>query len=862
MMKAKYIIVLLLFFGFTTQAQEFFHRKNLADIDVNTLTSQELNRFQRQIAATNMTELEMMSYLMEKGLSRTEIANLMRRMDQTSSRLSKPIDWETEGTYNMRDRTDPLINRMYLQSREFPDSLMFGSELFRNIRLDFAPNLQLATPLNYVLGPGDEINITLHGNQEVFTDESISPNGSVTLQYAGVVQVGGLTVEQAEEKIRKILANRGFESLATGGTRLTVSVNEYRSIPITVIGAKMSGNYSVPSVASAFHALVIAGGPHSRGSYREIEVVRRGKIIQHIDLYRFMVHGDRSADVLLEENDVINIPVYENLISIKGEVKRSGFFQLIDGENFNDLLKYAGGFTPLAYNENIYVEQVGAKEFSARDVLKNEFASYQPASGDVIIVGSIANRYQNKVSISGAISRPGNYGWHEGLMLSNLVQRAGGLLESALLSRGLVYRSGRNHENEYLRFVPQQVLEGEADLALMDGDSIIFGDRRRMFPYEFINVVGEVRKVDKYTYGKGMTALDAILLAGGIKQGAIANRIEIARRIEGSNDMQIARIIEAGSDAELILRAEEVELQPLDIVIVKPNPDYMGQQVVYVEGEVVYPGTYVLLRRNERLSSVLKRAGGINEIGDENAVFIIRQNLNPVIQEELKKMGLEDPDSYLALDSLLKSRSVNGNNRQRKTTTSPAVGTARDNRSFSASDPFYGSRSLPDAGIFDVDEKSKTWHDVYMLSDTIAINNVGDLMRKEDDRYDLHLQKDDRVVVLMRNNTVAVKGMVNNELTVNFMGKKLKQYINEAGGTMKSAQKGKIFVIEPNGRARMTRRVFGFRKYPDIVPGSVVVVPEKPETESRFSDPASMAAIASILASATSLAFMISTFNR
>ncbi len=862
-MKAKYIIIFLLLVGFSTQAQELFHRKNLANIDVNKLSSQDLNRFQRQIASTNMTELEIMSYLMEKGLSRTEIASLMRRMDQTSSRLSKPMEYDKDDMfYDAQERTDPLINRMYLQSREFPDSLIFGSELFRNVQMDFAPNLQLATPVNYVLGPGDEINITLHGNQEVFTDETISPKGSITLQYAGVVQVGGLTVEQAEEKIRKILIDRGFDALASGGTKLTLSVNEYRSFPITVIGAKYAGNYTVPSVASAFHALVLAGGPHTRGSYRHIEVIRKGKIIQRIDLYRFMVHGDRSHDVTLQENDVINIPVYENLVSLKGEVKRPGFFQLSEGENFETLLKYAGGFTPLAYNENIYVEQVGGNEFKTRDVLKNEFGSYKPASGDVIIVGSIANRYHNKVSISGAVSRPGNYGWHEGLMLSNLVERAGGLLESALLSRGLVYRSGRNHENEYLRFVPKQVLEGEADLALMDGDSIVFGDRRRMFPYEFINVVGEVRKVDKYTYGKGMTALDAILLAGGIKQGAIANRIEIARRIEGSNDMQIARIIEAGSDAELILQAEEVELQPLDIVIVKPNPDYMGQQVVYVEGEVVYPGTYVLLRRNERLSSVLKRSGGINEIGDENAVFIIRQNLNPVIQEELKKMGLEDPDSYLALDSLLKSRSVNGYSKQPKTTTNPAVGTARDNRSLSAADPFYGSGSLPDAGIFDVDEKSKTWHDVYMLSDTIAINNVGDLIRKQDDKYDLHLQKDDRIVVLMRNNTVAVKGMVNNELTVNYMGKKLKHYINEAGGTMKSAQKGKIFVIEPNGRARMTKRVFGFRKYPDIIPGSVVVVPQKPEGDGRYTDPATMAAVASILASATGLAFMLSTYSR
>jgi protein involved in polysaccharide export with SLBB domain len=808
--KAKYLIIWLLFVGLAVQGQELFYRKNLANIDVNKLSQQEINRFQTQIATSNMSEGEVISYLMEKGLSRNEISDLLTRMDTQSSTLSGAgVSQQTDE----QGTIDPLVNRMYVKSKMPPDSMVFGSELFSAGKLDFAPNLQLATPVNYILGPGDQVNVTLFGNQEAIHDQLIDPSGSLTLPYAGMVQVGGLTVEQTVEKIKQILVSRGFNALSSGETRINISVKKYRSMPIMVIGAKNSGKYLVPSVASAFHALVMAGGPNPNGTFRNIEVIRHGKIIQHIDLYKFIVNGDRSKDVLLEENDVVNIPVYEKLVRLKGEVKRPGFFELIEGENLDTLMRYAGGFTPIAYKDNIYIEQVGSNEFITRDILQSEFAQYFPASGDVMMVGSISDRYFNRVMISGAVNRPGTYGWDEGMSLSHLLHRAGGLEESALLTRGILYRSDRSHKNEYLRFIPKDVADGNSDIQLQDGDSVVVGDRRKLFPYETVQVVGEVNREDHFTFADGMTVLDAIMLAGGIKYSAKANEIVVTRKTENSDDMVIATTIHAPTSAELIIRADDVLLQARDVVIVRPDPDYFDLQLVTIEGEIKNPGSYALLKKNEPLSSVLNRAGGLTNLGDENGVLIIRSNSNPVMTRRMKSLNFFNDTVPAALDTLIK-----------KSTASKANKTVNE-------------------------------------PDYIAINNVKSLMKNPGGKYDLNLQRGDRVVVLMRDNTVSIRGMVNNQVTVNHMGSRLKHYIKESGGTMKNAQKSRIFVIEPNGRARMTQQFLGLRKYPHVVPGSIVVVPAKQKNKSKFVDPAMMAAIASILASTTTVVLLITTLK-
>lgn len=854
--KVFFLFLFLIMLVSGLQAQELFYRKNLANIDVEKLTSQDISRFRQRASDANMTEGEVMSYLLDKGLSRTEVARLLQRMSKESGTQRTPIDRSLSDALDKEiENRDPMLDRMYLKSDIPPDSLIFGSELFNNIKLDFAPNLQLATPVNYVLGPGDKLIITLFGDQESTEEQLIDPNGNIVLRYGGVIRLGGLTVDEAETKIKNHLVSKGYQAIESGKTKLNISLNEYRTIPITVIGAKNSGNYLLPSVASAFHALVMAGGPNQRGTYRNIEVIRKGRLVQRIDLYKFIVYGDRSADILLQENDVVNIPVYENMVRVKGEVKRPGFFELHEYENLDSLLVYTGGFSPIAYKENIYVEQIGNNEFLTRDLSKDEFASYYPSSGDVFIVGSIANRYYNRVVISGAVNRPGKYGWQEGMMLSTLVDRAGGFEESVLLSRGVIYRSQKDNSNNYLRFVPEELMQKHADVELKDGDSVVVGDRRMMFPHEYVHVVGEVINPDKFPFGPGMTALDAILLAGGMKSSAIHNTIEIARMVDNSDEMVISRLITAESDEDLEVRASEALLEARDIVIVKPRPDYREHQIVTLEGEVKSPGVYALLTRNERLSSLLKRAGGLTPLGDENGMLIVRKSTSTIMSKDFKDINLEDKDASAKLDSLLKL-STEKNIESR---TDDYKRTIREDGLYSSSStaPFKKDTKTETKRSTNK-KKEETEQDDDKKTVFISINNVNSLMDKPGGKYDLHLQEDDRIVVLRRDNTVTVRGSVNNQVTVNYMGNQLKKYIQESGGTLKNAQKSRIFVVELNGRAKMTKSFLGIHSYPKVNPGSVVVVPAKPKRESRLADPGTMAAMASILASAI---FMISTLR-
>lgn len=860
--KVFLLLCLLVLSTTAMQAQELFYRKNLANIDIEKLTQQDINRFQRRASAANMTEGDIMTYLLDKGLSRTEVSNLLRQMDKESSpvgtrqlnrNLTSILDQEIENE-------DPLIKRMYLKSETPPDSLIFGSELFNNERMGFSPSYQLATPVNYVLGPGDQLNLTLYGNQESVNEMLISPEGTVTIPYGGIVQLGGLTLEQAEARISRLLISKGFETLENGGTRLSLAVTGYRSFPVTVIGARNSGQFVVPSIASAFHALVLAGGPSTRGSYRSIEVIRKGKIIQTIDLYRFLVNGDRSMDVTLQENDVINIPVYESIVRIRGEVKRPGFFELLKEENMDRLLVFAGGFTPFAYKENIYLEKVGANEFLIKDLSAAEFSEYFPASGDVFIVGSITSRYYNRVIISGAVNRPGVYGWNEGMLLSTLLQRSGGVEKSALMSRGLVYRYGRDHQSHYLRFVPEEIVSGTSDLALKDGDSIVIADRKAMFPNEFVQVLGEVNKENKITFGNGMTALDAILLAGGMKTSALTNKIEIARRMDGSGEVKLARIIAAESDAELLLRAGEVELMPNDIVVVKPDPNWKEHQVVRLEGEVRSPGTYVLLSRNEMLSSVLQRAGGLTTLGDVNGVVILRTKHRMVFSKKNVLTSDSDPSGLVVRDSLLKLKTLRNIDSQLQAKEGRNDGNfIGENRILKTDPQNRNSKAESNLDMIYKDEDllENQSDDIIF----VAVNNVADLIRKPKGKNDIALLDGDRVVVLMHDNTVGVRGMVNNQVNVNYMGSNLRKYLRESGGTTKSARRSNIFVIEPNGRARMTHNFLGMHFYPKVVPGSSIVVPAKLQRDRKLDDPATIAAIASIVASATGVLFLISTMK-
>lgn len=828
MKKLLLLSFLVLSSSMLVKGQDFFYRKNLANIRVDNLSQDQVIRFQRQIQQSNMSEQEVANYLVSKGLSRDEIAKLKKRMGSLSGGGgggSVAGDFELLDQYfRLRDslqalKSDSIFlpagkNRSYLKTKEVADSVIFGSELFANSKLSFISEVQLATPEGYVLGPRDVITMTLYGAQESSLELKVQPDGKVNVPYAGVMPIAGLPIRQATEKIKQALIRNGYATLASGETQLDLTVAEFRTFPVTVIGARNSGNYVVPSIATVFHVLHLAGGPNKRGTYREIEVIRKGKVVQKIDLYKFLVSGDNSQNISLKENDVINIPIYNNRVLIKGEVKRPGLFELLPGENLAKLIQYAGGFTDAAYKDRLYVEQIGDNEFTAKDIESAGYVSYIPVSGDVLIVGSILNRYSNRIAIGGAVKRPGYYGWEDGMPLSALITKAGGLQESALLTRGLIYRAKKDNEKTYLRFVPQDIVDGKTNLVLEDGDSVVLGDKSVLFPDQFVKVMGQVRIEGEFTFGEGMTAMDAILLSGGFKPNAMPNRIEVARRIEATQDFEIATVINAQTDRELAVKAEDVVLQAGDIVLVRPDPSHLDQRVVTLEGEFKYPGPYVLLKRREALSAVIKRAGGLTSFADFRYAYVVREvkHDDVFLKSVAKEVQIADMQNQISGDL--------ANNEG-----SPLSADLAANK-----------------------------------FDTIVIDLVS-AIRGKDSRYDLDLMNGDRIVVPLVQNTVKVYGAVNTKLTINYNGSRLRPYLSDAGGFTPEADKKRLYVIHANGKAERTHTFLGLKFYPKIKPGSILVVPVKEEREER-ADPARLAAASSIIASTTSLLFILVTTLR
>ena len=820
--RSYYLIVGFIFLlNASTIAQEPFYRKSLINFKVENLSADQLSSFQQQLSQSKMSEQEMVKYLLSKGMTIEEIGKLRTRMtgQQTLGSTAKSGLEKMSGLdlfFKLQDSlgTEEADSLQYFKIKGEDEKLIFGSELFSNAKMGFANDLQLATPSNYIIGPKDILNLTLYGYQELSTELRVSPEGKINVPYAGLMAIGGITVEQASIKISQALQRSGYATLRSGETKLQLSVSQYRTFPVTVIGAKAPGTFMVSSVANAFHALHMAGGPAKRGSYREIELIRKGQIIQKIDLYAFMVEGDQKQFLNLQENDIINIPAYEKRVTLKGEIKTPGFFELKNGESLAKLLKYSGGFTPIAYKERVYIEKVSKNEFVSRDVEQPAFDIYQPGTGDIVYVGSIVNRKSQRVAIGGAIMRPGYYGLSDSLTVATLIKRAGGLKESSLMTRGLVYRSGHDHQISYLRFNPSEIITGKADLLLSDGDSVVIADRTVLFPKEIITVAGEVNMPGFFVYGEKMTVLDALLLSGGLKESSLPSKIEIARRVDGNDDFIISKTIEASTDKNLMLQAQELELKAQDYVIVRKNPNFISQRKIELTGQFKFPGTYILTRQREFLSEVIERAGGFNDLADDRYVLVYRKQSNPFYKKVKEDLSAKQAqfDNELSLNS-------------------------SDSKKMTS----------PETTINNTDS---------LLIDTISVD-YKNLKSDDKTKFDIYLQEGDVIDVLQFQNTVSLKGEVNNKVTVNHSTFKLRSYLKDAGGMTRFADPKRVYIIHADGSSSATSRFLGIHFYPKVEPGSIIMVPQKISQADKNRDPSRTAATASILASTTGLIFAL-----
>ncbi|MDB5231147.1 MAG: polysaccharide export protein [Chitinophagaceae bacterium] len=751
--------------------------QDLSRIKADAISDLELKSYYEKAKAANLTDQQIFDNLAQRGLPISELTELQLRINRFQAGISASTSNGALGN-NTNDNTRNIVTGGSKTTYALLDSFakqIFGMEIFSGNPENFSPDLRMATPPDYVIGPDDQLKITIYGFQEGNYKLSVNSEGNINIPNVGPINVNGLTMEDARIRITRKLASTIYPAINSGRTKVQITLGDIRTIRVIVIGqAKKPGAYNVSSLSTLFNVLYLCGGPAINGSFRNIELIRAGKKIVSLDLYKYLLTGDISENHSLKDNDVIRIPYYETRVKLTGEVKRPGYFESKSEETLPVLLSYAGGYSDSAYTAQLRVLQVGDKERKLTVLDNTEISRYHPQRGDEVIVEKILNRFTNRIILNGAVARPGFYDLTPGITVKQLIERADGIKEDAFTSRATISRLLEDQTRQLIAFnVVDLLSRRSADIPLQREDIVTIPSVFELRGDLNITVEGEVRSPGPYLFKTGMTAKDAILQAGGFTEAATGKRIEVGRRINNNSDtssLQIANVFNIDTEKDLNISGNSFVLQPFDIVVVRNNPSYFVQRSVTILGEVKYTGKYVLTQKNERVSDVIMRAGGLTDLSDARAASLKRINkLNTDTSfkaNTLKKLGF-DTTAYEG--------------------------------------------------------------DINKMSDLIGMN-LNTVLERPHTPSDVILEDGDIITVPKRDAVVKVRGEVLFPTQLSFMpGEKLLFYINRAGGFSDKAARKKAYLIAANGNGKRTRHFLFFRKYPRVEPGDEVFVPKMPE---------------------------------
>ena len=644
---------------------------------------------------------------------------------------------------------------------------IFGHDVFNNQNLTFESSMNLATPQNYVLGPGDVVNVDVWGASEENVSETISPDGTITIQSIGVIQLGGLSVSQAKSRLKQVLGPR------YQGSKIDLTLGQTRTITVSVMGeVKVPGTFTMSAFATVYNALYMAGGPNEIGTLRNVKVYRKGKLISTVDVYDFLLNGHLTGDVRLQDNDVITVSPYESLVNITGKVKRPMFYEMKKTESAATLLKYAGGFTGDAYTKAIRINRKAGAGYSVFSVGEFDLNSFKLMDEDSVSVDSTLARYQNMVEIKGAVFRPGMYQVGGNIStVKALVEAAAGLTEGAIGQHAVMHRMKVDRTLEVQSLDITGILEGTTpDVPLRNEDVIYVASREENEVLRTVSINGEVHYPGTYRYAENESIEDLIIQAGGPTEAASLVKIDVARRITNPNAMeaddQIAQTFSFKLTPDFTISGQpDFTLKPFDEVYVRRSPNYTEQQNVTVEGEVQFEGTYALSNKGQRLSEVIKLAGGLTK---------------RAYPEGTKLLRLMTPEERDQMETMLRTAQRNSGN-----------------------DTIDVKKLMTNANYPVGIEMDK------------ALENPG----SEDDPI---LREGDRIIVPRYDGTVKINGEVLYPNTVRFKeGKNAKYYIDLAGGTTSTAKESRTIIIYMNGMVAKADR----KHKP--APGCQIVVPTK-----------------------------------
>jgi protein involved in polysaccharide export with SLBB domain len=805
-MKFKKALAGLLFFVILLSAQLVFSQANYADVKVDELSDAKIREMMQRAESVGYNDAQLEQMAAAQGMKPEEITKLRARVAKIRSGSSTNLPGSGSTLPNTSKDGTATSGRTSAAGDILRDSTIkvdvlgdlrpkiFGSELFSKNNLSFEPNLRMATPRGYIIGPDDQLLIDLSGDNDVNYDLKVSPDGTIRLQYVGPVSVGGLSIEQATSKIKTSLAST-YPSVRNGRTSISVNLGNIRSIKVTILGEVIKpGSYTLSSLSSVFNALDASGGPNSNGTFRKIQVIRNNKVVSTVDVYDLLLNGIQKGNIRLQDQDVINIPVYQSRVEVAGEVKRPALFEVLSGENLADVIRFAGGFSNQAYTAQIKVLQNTNKERSITDVPAESFNTYGPLNGDKYVVEKILDRFANRVEISGAVFRPGEFELDKGLTLKGLIAKADGLTEDAFLNRGYISRLNTDNTPSLISFDVAKIIAGtEPDINLQREDKVTISSLFDLRDEYKVSIQGEVRQPGTFDFGESMSLEDLIQMAGGFKEGATPNRIEISRRVKNSDALsksaKTAELFTVDVDQNLKLQGDTFKLQPFDIISIRNSTGYEVQRQVKIEGEVLYPGVYTITSKDERISDLVKRAGG----------------LTPSAYTEGASLKRPGPDAANLDD---KNAIDNREEEERK---------------------LLNLKRLQQSGAKDT--ATSEINQKIITSDLVGIN-LDRILKSPGSRFDLLVEEGDILRVPKQLQTVKVTGEVLSPNSIVFSPRKtFKQYVSGAGGFTFNAYKKGAHIRYANGSVQAASKFLFFNNYPKVLPGAEILVPKKAERE-------------------------------
>jgi protein involved in polysaccharide export with SLBB domain len=778
--RVLFVLFTILFCSNQLHAQNsLFGTEDLSQINIDDLSDSQIISLYNKGTESGISETQLYKLAAEKGMPDAEIVKLKERLQNLipAKKSTQKNDLKEEKDTNEEFHVYDSSKQKLLLQKFNPDKTIFGSELFTTNSSVFEPNLRIPAPAGYILGPDDQIIVSVYGYSEKKYDLTINEIGEVYIPNVGPINVSGLSIEQATDKIKSKLASTIYTAINSGKTKVQVTLGKIRSIRVTVIGqAKKPGTYTVSSLTTLYNILYLCGGPTPMGSYRAIEVIRGNQPKRTADLYDFLVNGNQKDNILLQEGDVVRIPYYKNRVILSGNVKREGKFEMLDNETFNNLLNYSGGFTDNAYRGAVTVFRQTDIEKKIIDVNADQYGSFETNGSDSIIVRKLQDEFGNRIIISGSVLRPGSYQLTPELTVNSLIEKAGGLKRDAYTKRVSIFRYLKNKMPTMLSVDLDSSVE--SGVFLVKDDSVAVHSIFEFHDSNYVSIEGNVRKPGNIPWRENISLRDILLSAGGISEFGDSSTIEISRRIKNANvdkaNHNESRIFNINLNQNSN-SGQDVILQPYDLIIVKTLPGYSPQRTVLVLGDVKSPGRYGLQKSGDKISDVLKRVGGFKASADSSSITIrrsIKSNLTVAEREKLFQRILNISPDSLSLHPRLK-------------------------------DELYKS------------------YDLISVDLTTALSNPNN-------SENLVLEDGDVLTIDRSSNLVKISGEVYYPTIIPYKeGKNLKYYINQAGNFTPYARKTGALVIHPDGKAATVKHFLWFKFYPSVTPRSEIFVPQK-----------------------------------